>query len=536
MKETHMGQSLARIVLGLAALSLLPSAVQGQTAQKPADVLALAARIDRRIDAGLAAKKGIPAPLADDAEFLRRVYLDLAGRIPHVSEARAFLADKAPDKRRRLVDRLLDGPQYVNHFSHIWRTLLLPNTNPEIQFFGNPMENWVRARLLENVPYDRMVRDLLTTPLGGANGRGAMLARGADGGDPTGVVFYQANEIKPENVAAATSRLFLGVKLECAQCHDHPFARWSRKQFWEYTAFFAGIRPLGPRGNIFGPAGDNPEQHEILIPGTEKTVQARFLDGAVPAWKPGVNARSTLADWMTSAKNPYFARAGANRIWAHFFGIGLIDPVEEFSDTNPPSHPELLDDLADSFVRSGFDLKFLCRAITTSQTYQRSSIHETVADDPRLFARMALKGLTAEQLFDSLAEATGYRDRGATSPRGAPARADILTKFADPSDKRTEHQTSILQALALMNGRFIADATSLDRSETLAALLDSPFMDDRQRLETLFLAALSRQPRTEEMSRFLPYVQGGGPSHNRRKALADVFWVLLNSSEFILNH
>ena len=203
---------------------------------------------------------------------------------------------------------------------------------------------------------------------------------------------------------------------------------------------------------------------------------------------------------------------------------------------------ELLDELARGFADSGFDLKFLVRAITSSRTYQLSSASTHPSqEDPRVFARMALKGLTAEQLFDSLALATGYREgrpagpRRAFGPFGSP-RDEFRARFSDPSEKRTEHQTSILQALALMNGQFVADATSLDRSETLAAVLDSPFLDNGQRLDTLYLAALSRPVRPEEASRLLPYVNRGGPSGDQRKALADVFWALLNSSEFTLNH
>jgi hypothetical protein len=246
---------------------------------------------------------------------------------------------------------------------------------------------------------------------------------------------------------------------------------------------------------------------------------------------------------MTAADNPYFARAAANRLWAHFFGVGIIDPVDDLGTDNLPSHPELLDELAAELARHRFDLKFLVRAITASKTYQLTSAatHES-QNEPQAFARMMLKGLTPEQVFDSLVTATGYREArpGEAVPPGflnpGTARAEFLSKFANSSDKRTEHQTSILQALSLMNGKFVADATGLQSSGTLGALLDVPFMDNRGRLDALYLAALSRPMRPQEAARLVPYVNKGGPSGDSRKALADVYWALLNSSEFILNH
>lgn len=503
----------------------------------PDEVAALAARIDQIIEAGHEANNVNPAPLADDAEFVRRVYLDLAGRIPLVAEVHQFLDDASPNKRRTLVEELLKGPHYVNHFTNVWRALLMPqNNDQQVRFFGFQIENWIRPQIRDNKPYDRMVRDLLTAQLN-LNQNGMRQRSAADNG---ALVFYQVNESKPENIAAATSRLFLGIKLECAQCHNHPFASWSRNQFWQYTAFFSGIRPQQPQAGVFSQPLDDPRKREIKIPNTDKTVQARFLDNTEPKWTEGVNSRAVLADWLTSADNPFFAKAIANRLWGHFFGIGIIDPVDDFGENNPPSHPELLEELGRAVVRHQFDLQFLIRAITTSRTYQRSSRRTDASqEDPRFFGRMPLKGLTPEQIFDSLVIATGYR---ATPPTPGNfnqvdgVRAEFLTKFANNSDKRTEHQTSILQALSLMNGKFVADATSLEKSETLAALVDAPFLDARQRLDALHLAALGRPMSERETARLTSYLERGGPSGDKTRALADVFWALLNSSEFILNH
>ncbi|HWG46114.1 MAG TPA: DUF1549 and DUF1553 domain-containing protein [Gemmataceae bacterium] len=531
-----------RLSVGLVCLALATSVARAAPPPKasppPDDVATLAARIDRLIETGYVENSVEPAPLADDAEFIRRVYLDLAGHIPRVSEVHKFLDDKATNKRLALVEELLKGPHYVNHFTNVWRALLLPqNNNQQVQFLAGQIEGWVRPRLRDNKPYDQMVRELLTAPV--VFNRGGMPQR--NGTDFGAIAFYQANESKPENVAAATSRLFLGIKLECAQCHNHPFARWSRKQFWEYAAFFSGIRPQQAQAGVFSQVLDDPTKREIKIPNSDKTVTAHFLDGKEPKWKDGASTRATLAEWMTAGDNPFFAKAIANRLWGHFFGLGIIDPVDDFGEANPPSHPQLLDELGQAMVKHKFDMRFMIRAITASRTYQRTSrMTDSSQEDPRLFARMPLKGLTAEQIFDSLALATGYRDPQANSAGGFNrfngARAEFLLKFANNSDKRTEYQTSILQALSLMNGTFIANATSLDRSETLAGLLDAPFMNNRQRLDALHLAALGRPMHAREADRLLSYVERGGPSGDKRRALADVFWTLLNSSEFIFNH
>jgi hypothetical protein len=514
---------------------LFSMASLGRAGPPADDVAALATRIDRLIEEGYDANRVKPAPVAGDAEFVRRVYLDLAGRIPHISEVHKFLDDKAPDKRRALVEELLKGPHYVNHFTNVWRALLLPqNNDQQVRFFSAQIENWLRPQIRDNKPYDRLVRDLLTTPLG----NGMMRPRRFD--DNGAATFFQVNESKAENVAAATSRLFLGIKLECAQCHDHPFATWSRNQFWQYTAFFSGIRPQQPQAGVFSQTLDEPRKRAIKIPNSEKTVQARFLDNTEPKWDEGASARTVLADWLTSPKNPYFSKAIANRLWGHFFGRGIIDPVDDFGENNPPSHPELLEELGQAMVAHRFDMRFLIRAITASRTYQRGSrLDDPSQEDLRFFGRMPLKGLSPEQIFDSLAVATGYR--GTPSAPGSfdfsnGVRSEFLIKFANSSDKRTEYQTSILQALALMNGKFIADATSLDKSETLAALTDAPFLDDRQRLDALHLAALGRPMNERETDRLTSYVERGGPSGDKSRALADVFWALLNSSEFIFNH
>lgn len=521
----------------LAVAALAAPAAFANDPQPDARALALAARIDKHLADGWAAAKVEPAPLADDAEFLRRIYLDLAGRIPGVAEARKFLDDKRPDKRHRLIEQLLARPRYVTHFANYWRALLLPeaDANFQVRFTVPQFETWLKKQLQENTGYDLIARAILTAPIN-IDRRQAAFGRGG-AADPLG--FYVAKEFKPENLAASTARLFLGVRVECAQCHNHPFAEWKRDQFWGLAAFFAGIE--GRRqGDFTNATGERLDKTEIAIAGTDRVVQASFLDGKQPEFKSGASPRGTLADWMTAADNPFFARAAVNRLWAYLLGTGLVEPVDEMvGGESTPVFPALLDELAREFAAQKFDLKHLLRAITYSKAYQLTSrATHTSQDDLRVFARMPLRGLTPEQLWDSLAEATGFDDQSPNDPY-APARGgnsprtEFLTKFPNQTERAVDAQTTILQALALMNGRVVAGETSLDRSRMLAGILDAPFLDTAGRIEALYLATLTRIPTVKEVERITKYVE---EVKDPKAALADVLWALLNSSEFILNH
>jgi hypothetical protein len=518
---------------------------------------ALAAKIDQHLAKAWERARATPAPAADDAEFLRRVTLDLAGRIPSVAETRAFLADKHPDKRTRLIDRLLASPRYSTHFTNVWRALLIPEAgnNFQVRLQQGGFETWLKRQLARNAGYDQMVRELVTAPITGGQGPAAILSLAG----PSPLTFYLAKEFKPENLAAGTARVFLGVSVECAQCHNHPFASWKREQFWGLAAFYSGIRSQRLMDFLL-PSREDADSRELAIPGTKKVAKATFLDGTTPEWKADTSTRTTLAEWITAPSNPYFARATVNRVWAYLFGSGLVEPVDEMvGASSVSSHPEVLDLLAREFVAHKFDLKFLLRTLTATRAYQLSSAATAVGhglravpDDRTLFARMPLRGLTAEQLFDSLATATGYRDAGGGDDLisgllggNRSARSEFLTKFA-PSERPTEAQTSILQALTLMNGKVTADATSLTRSETLAAVVDVPFASMAERVETLYLAALSRKPDTKETARAVRFVEAAvkraAPQDVKARreatsnALADVFWALLNTQEFVLNH
>ena len=504
------------------------------------EVVELATEIDGLIRRRLAAENVTAAPVADDAEFLRRVFLDLGGRIPPSTRVRRFLADRDPDKRRKVVDELLDSSLYVVHFSNVWRKALLPETqaDPQTRVLVPAFEAWLRQKLTDDTSYSEMVREIVTVPLAASRNPREIPGQ-AD--RPSPLAFYQAKQIKPENLAASTARTFLGIRIECAQCHDHPFDNWKQNDFWSFAAFFAGMERQG-RGGFLAAIREVADRRKLKIPGTETSVGPVFLDGSRPLPTQTRGARQLLADWMITAENSYFAKAAVNRLWSQMFGIGLVDPPDDFTADNPPSHPKLLDLLASEFASHNFDVRHILRSIVASDAYQRTSRQTDPSQQkPRLFSRMAVKGLSPEQIFDSLAQATGYVtaavDRTPTGP-GAPdsVRSEFVDLFGDDSSRPTQQRTTILQALALMNGGLVSEATSLDRSRTLTAVVEFPALGTGDRVEALFLAALGRRPGAKRLAALVAYVDAGGVTRDPAAALADVFWALLNSSEFLLNH
>jgi hypothetical protein len=501
----------------------------GVVAAAPPDPQTLANLIDSHIDARLKAAKVQTPGTADDAEFLRRVYLDITGRIPKPHDVHEFLADTDPSKRAKLIDELLESPRYATHSAAVWRAALTPEITsfPEARLFQVGFEEWLRLRFRSNATYDSIVRELLTAPLSSDPDSPTPALRRPE--DPNPLAFYAVKDAKPENLAAATTRVFLGVQIECAQCHDHPFAKWTRDQFWNQAAFFAGVERHGD--GLFSPVSENFSAREISPGNGKKPIAALFLDEKEPGLKPGVSPRLALANWVTAKNNPLFARAAVNRVWGQLFGRGIVDPVDDFHEGNNPSHPELLDELAKAFADSSFDLKFLIRSICRSQAYQRTSaVANLNQNDPQLFARMSVKGLTGEQLFDSLVLATGFREK---TGRGSP-RDQFLTRFA-LTGKPAEAETSIPQALALMNGKFINDATTVSTSPTLLAVCETPGMTMNDRIEALYFATLNRKPTEKELTRVIKYLNDAG-NERPTERLGDVFWVLLNCAEFRLNH
>lgn len=519
------------VFLFVVVLVLCPATI---SRAEPPSQQEMAARIDARLLEVWQQEKVALALRASDEVFLRRAWLDLCGIIPPINDddgisgIRNFLDDPGSDKRARLIDRLLAKPTHATHFANIWKSVMVPpDTN--VQRFGgdNGFQAWLRGQFADNVPYDKMVTELLLAT-GVANQEGPAL-------------FYTALQLKPEELAASTSRIFLGTQIQCAQCHDHPFDHWTRRDFWGYAAFFARLQQPAQNQQVAFQVNDA-ESGEVEFPDTDEVVPPRFLGGDVSA-DDEQSRRQRLAAWLVSAENPYFARATVNRVWALLFGRGIVDPVDDLGQHNVPSHPELLDDLADYFAATGFDLNRLIRTLTSTEAYQLSSQAAPGQEERgELFARMAIKSLTAEQLYDCLAEAMRRREGAGTAQdpfaanRGFDqSRQAFLEKFRAPTQGATEYESGIPQALTLMNGANIRQATDLAQSDLLVAL-DAPFFTDEKRVEVLFLSTLSRMPNDEERAKFVSYVEQGGSSGNNRQALGDVLWALLNSAEFILNH
>ncbi len=538
-------------VLGFFAMPLGSSLGQEPGYNKKA-IEALSRRIDDHLAKVWAKAKVAPAPKADDYVYFRRLNLDLRGRIPELSDIVDFTDNEDADKRWMWVDRMLESPEYSQHFAHVWRNIMLGyQTNPQFQFLMPQFEGWLRDRIKDNVPLNTMALQLLTSQGSTPNmGFGRMTQ-----GVTSPQLFFQANENKAENLAAATSRVFLGVKIECAQCHAHPFAKWKQDQFWEFAAFFSQTPQIFRQPNKVNPPKlpSYTPGREILIPGTERVVKAKFLNGKMPDWENSTNSRKTLAEWVVAKENPFFAQTMADHVWSYLMGVSLLEPINEPSDDIPLTHPELLDELAKALAANNFDARFLVRAIVHSQAYQRGSGGAKLADkeDYHLFVRMPIRALSPGQIVGSGVVAT-------VPPHEVETRRDLLgqpnqpRQFFDPrfqserakfslkfplQDRRYEPQTSILQALFMMNGEFLRKRTNAANNKDLKTLANPKLRDGHPaRVMSLYRLVLSRPARPDEIARLVPYLERGGATNNLGDAVSDIYWALLNSSEFSHNH
>jgi hypothetical protein len=495
---------------------------------------AIAAIVDRRIDETLTSRQ-IPAPPpATDAEFFRRLTLDLRGHIPTPLDVRQFLDDASPDKRSRAIAEALAHADHPRHFATIWRRLLLPEaeSQAQIQYFLPGFEAWLQNIRREDVGFDVMVRELVAAPIHGTPDSPQVVL--TDLAAPNPIAYIATKEADPGKIAGGVTRLFLGVRLECAQCHDHPFDKWTREQFWNQAAFFAGISRRG-RG-AFAPVVEARDKRSIGVMDTGASAEVVFLTGGTPTIAEGISPRVAYAAWMTSPENPFFAKAVVNRVWAQLMGVGLVDPVDDFQVVNPPSHPELLDELATAFIDSGFQLDVLYAGICQSKAYQRTSRQTDAAQaDGRVFARMAVKPMSAEQLYDSLLLVTGESTSRAPGRRGAgDGKRRFLDLFATP-DASGEPLTSMPQALFLMNGGTVNRAAALPSGVQPKAQSDGTAENAKVAIEDLYLSVLSRRPTEAELKTASDHVSQGAAAE-RASRLGDVLWALLNLPEFRWNH
>jgi hypothetical protein len=469
-----------------------------------------------------------PAGLADDATFLRRVYLDAIGTLPTVAEARAFLTDKSPDKRAKLIDQLLTRPEYADYWAMRWSDLLRVDRDEVTPAGAVAMSRWLRKQLADNTPYDQMVRALVT-------------ARGPITEGPAS--FYKVLD-KPEEASRAFSQLFLGVRIQCAQCHHHPSDKWGQEDYFALAGFFTGV---GKKASVGG--GEMiyaKKATEMKHPRTGKFVPAAAL-GAEPADFTGIaDRRIVLAKWLTSPENPFFARALVNRIWAHYFSRGLVEPLDDMRATNPATIEPLLDDLAKHFRDTKYDLKALTRTLLNSRLYQLAGKPaDAKADDEQNFSYVLPKAMPAEVLLDAICQATGVPEKFNGFPDGYRAiqvwdnriPSYFFRIFGRPVRATTcecerSNEPSIAQALHLMNSEEIhAKITARDG---VARRLTNSKKQPKEIVEELYLGTLSRFPTDQEVSAMLRFFAEAG--EDRRGAVEDVLWALLNTRGFVYNH
>jgi hypothetical protein len=485
--------SLTILTIGLGA---------GNPRESPAE---LAAWIDARLEAAWRAKGLPPREVAGDEAFLRRAYLELAGTIPSVAEARDFLDSTSATKREQLIQTLLDDKRFAEHYAGLWARTLAPAGNTR-----GPLEVWLRAEFRKNTPFDQVARAVLTAT-------GDSTAPGPAG-------FYFAVGNSPERVAEAVGRGLLGVRLGCAQCHNHPLAGWTREDFWGLAAFFAGT------GTAPGRVNDG-FATRITPTDSNKEYEAKFLDGPPPQFPAGRSPRAVLADWLATPQNPYFAANVVNRVWQDLCGTGLVSTVDDLDTLTAEERKVILDELANKFAASGFNLRWLVEGICLSKAYQRAS---SPGVEPGS-ARRPVRTLSPDQLFAALDQALNLRKGRALSPRYTPEGQNLRARLEEARGTTpTDFNAGIPQALLLMNGSIVSRATTLEDSMTLRAVVDAPFLNEAEKLDTLFLAAYSRLPRADERERFLKVVRANPDPEARKQAYANIFWALLNSPEFVL--
>ena len=487
--------------------------------------------IDGHVLDNLVSLRMPPSPPCDDATFLRRATIDIAGRVPTLDESTAFLADTDPAKRERLVDRLLESPDYADNFANKWAAILRnKRTDDALHRRGSyAFHGWIRQSLADNKPYDQFVRDIVT-------------ASGETGSNPAVIWYRQVSE--PTQQVEDMSQLFLGLRLQCAKCHHHPFEKWSTDDYFQLAAFFSRIgRKKGTQ------PGEDRIFHNRGIPqaaGPKGTLKPAVLGGPATDIPADVDPRTELAGWMTASSNPFFAKSLVNRYWKHFFSRGIVEPEDDMRLTNPPTNPALLDALARDFVDHGYDLKHLVRTICTSATYQRSAEpNEFNAEDRQAYSRFYPRRLSAETALDAIDSLTGKETSfpGMLAGTRSLQLPDpnfgnyFLTVFGRPNgDSACEcervSEANLAQSIHLINSADILG--KLGGDGRAAKLAGDAGRDDKAKIEELYKVAFSRLPTADETQMVEQYL--AGHAENRPAAFEDVIWSLLNTKEFLFNH
>lgn len=491
-------------------------------------------------DAVLAKLKSLnipPSPRCSDSEFLRRSFLDTIGVLPTTDEVRAFLADESPDKRDRLVDELLTRPEFVDYWAYKWSDLLLLSGEKLRPQALKSFYAFIRQNVADNTPWDEFVRQIVLA-------KGSTFDNGAAN-------FYSLHQ-DPLDMAETTSMAFLGMSIQCAHCHDHPLEKWTNNDYYGFASLFARVRGKGWGGDFRSGDGHRviflDDESELIQPRTGKPQPPKPLDGQALSPESVEDRRIAAASWLTSPENPYFSRAIVNRVWANFFGVGLVEKVDDLRLTNPPSNPELFSTLA-TFLVSGerpYDLKKMMRLILTSQTYQRSSqLTKGNEPDERFYSRYYPKRLKAEILLDIISQVTASPTAFKDFPAGTRAMqlpdaniaSDFLKTFGRPERILTcecerSDEPSMTQVLHILNGETLIQKLEA-KENRLSKQLESNVSAD-QLAEELFLSALSRFPTDRERQKMSEILSTASPEE-RRQAVEDLYWSVLSSKEFLFN-
>ena len=489
--------------------------------------------IDVAIDDKLRKLSWLPGERSSDAEFLRRVFLDVIGQLPTLDETRAFLGDERPDKRELLIDRLLERPEFASFWASKWADILRLTEKSVSKPGAEKYWRWLRRAFERNTPYDEFARSLLTSV-------------GSTFENPAANYFRAATD--SEDAAESTAQVFLGFRLACAKCHNHPFERWTQDNYYGMSAFFHRVKKK---------AGGRSGEEIVWVERQGAPRQPRSGQTA-RAWLPfsgerdlvdGVDPRDRFVEWLREPDNPFFARVEVNRIWFHLLGRGIVHPIDDFRDSNPPSNDGLLDRLARDFVNSGYDRKHIIRTILRSRTYQTTSRSVALNEgDTKYFSHHWPRLLAAEQLLDALSQATGVEHDLGRVPSGTRASQvasqgdsagggnEFLKAFGQPErqtvcqcERSTE--TSLAKALQMFNGRVVHDKLRAENGR-IRRLARAGRSDD-EIITEFYLAALCRPPLAEELEVAGRYLSG---VEDRLLGLEDVCWAILNSNEFLFQH